>query len=118
MTPEGFGVNGRKLQVLYKTTALRILFDGRTAIGMKILVEGKKIRAFVRKKVIISAGINSAQLLMLSGIGPANDLINVGIPVIIDNPNVGEFLTNHTLNSATFSANKRDISELQKDPKY
>lgn len=56
MTPEGFGVNARKLQVLYKTTALRILFDGRTAIGMEFLVEGKKIRAFARKKVIISAG--------------------------------------------------------------
>ncbi|ULT54493.1 GMC family oxidoreductase [Neobacillus drentensis] len=116
MTPDGFGVNGRKLQVLYKTTALRILFDGRTAIGMEFLMEGKKIRAFARKKVIISAGINSAQLLMLSGIGPANDLTNVGIPVIFDNPNVGEFLTNHTLNTATFTVNKRDVTELQNDP--
>ncbi|PFN99250.1 dehydrogenase [Bacillus sp. AFS076308] len=116
MTPDGFGVNGRKLRVLYKSTSLRILFNGQTAIGIEFLKEGKKVKAFARKKVIISAGINSAQLLMLSGIGPANDLLQVGIPVVFDNPNVGEFLTNHTLNTATFTVNQKDVSELQRDP--
>ena len=116
MTTDGFGVNGRKLRVLYKSTSLRILFNGQTAIGIEFLKEGKKVKAFARKKVIISAGINSAQLLMLSGIGPANDLQQADIPVVFNNPNVGEFLTNHTLNTATFTVNQRDIPELQNDP--
>ncbi|MEH7179625.1 GMC family oxidoreductase [Neobacillus vireti] len=116
MIPKGIGVNGRKLRVVFKSTALRILFDGKTAIGIEFLSEGKKVRAFARKKVIISAGINSAQLLMLSGIGPADDLHQVGIPVVFNNPNVGEFLTNHTLNTATFTVNRKDIPELQNDP--
>lgn len=116
MNRNGFGVNGRKLRVLYKSTALRILFNGKSATGVEFLKEGKKENAFARKKVIVSAGINSAQLLMLSGVGPSNDLRRLGIPVVFNNPNVGEFLTNHTLNTATFTVNQRDIPELQNDP--
>ena len=115
VTPDGYGENGRKLRVLYKSTALRILFEGRRAIGVELLKEGKKIRAFARKKIIVSAGINSPQLLMLSGIGPARDLIQAGIPVVFNNPNVGKNLTNHTLNTATFSMNQRDMAELKED---
>jgi choline dehydrogenase len=116
MTSDGFGVNGRKLRVLYESTVLRILFKDNTAIGIEFLMEGKKVQAFARKKVIISAGINSTHLLLLSGIGPANDLSQVGIPVIFDNPNVGQSLTNHTLNTAVFTMNPRDTSELRNDP--
>ncbi|PLS09473.1 GMC family oxidoreductase [Neobacillus cucumis] len=116
MTSDGFGVNGRQLRVLYESTALRILFEGNTAVGVEVLMEGKMERVFARKKVIISAGINSTQLLMVSGIGPAEELGKVGIPVIFDNPNVGRFLTNHTLNTAVFSMNQKDISELSKHP--
>ncbi|MDF2066745.1 GMC family oxidoreductase [Bacillus sp. Cr_A10] len=116
MTPDGIGVNGRKLRVFYKSNALRILFEGKRAIGIEFLKEGQKVQAFARKKVIISAGINSAHLLMLSGIGPSRDLKQAGIPVVFDNPNVGEYLTNHTLNTATFTMNQKDIPELQNDP--
>jgi choline dehydrogenase len=116
MTPDGIGVNGRKLRVLYKSTALRIIFKERKAVGIEFLKEGEKFQAFARKEVIISAGINSAQLLMLSGIGDSNDLSEVGIPVVFDNPNVGKYLTNHTLNTATFSVNQSDLPELQNDP--
>jgi len=114
--PDGLGRHGRKLKVLYRSTALKILFEGRTAVGVEILKEGKKIRAFARKKVIVSAGINSPQLLMLSGIGPADNLQESGIPVVFHNPNVGRFLTNHTLNSAIFSMNQRDAAGVRSDP--
>ncbi|MCM3236552.1 GMC family oxidoreductase [Heyndrickxia oleronia] len=116
LNSDGFGVNGRKLRVFYKSTALRILFEGRKAIGVEFLKEGKKVKAVVRKSVIISAGINSPQLLMVSGIGPSRDLKKAGIPVVFNNPNVGKNLTNHTLNTATFSFNKTDFDELQNDP--
>jgi choline dehydrogenase len=116
MTPDGIGVNDRKLRVIYKSTALRILFEGKKAIGIEFLKEGRMVQAFARKKVIISAGINSAQLLMLSGIGPSKDLKQAGIPIVFDNPNVGKYLTNHTLNTATFTMNPKDIPELQNDP--
>jgi choline dehydrogenase len=113
MTPDGYGVNGRKLRVLYESTALRIIFnDNRDAVGVEFLKEGKCKCAFARKKVIICAGINSAQLLMLSGIGPSNDLSNAGIPVVFNNPNVGKNLANHTANTATFTINEKDLPEV------
>ncbi|MDF2699835.1 MAG: dehydrogenase [Haloplasmataceae bacterium] len=117
MTPNGYGVKGRKLRVSFKSTALRIIFnENRDAIGIEFLKEGKFTRAFANKKVIISAGINSAQLLMISGIGPYYDLRKAGITIVFDNPSVGKYLINHTVNSATFTTNQEDISGLSSDP--
>ncbi|MDQ0242785.1 choline dehydrogenase [Bacillus fengqiuensis] len=105
MTPDGQGINGRKLRVFFKSTALRVLFKKKRAVGVEFLKEGECVRTYARKKVIVSAGINSTQLLMLSGIGPAQLLKELGIPVIFDNPNVGQNLNNHTLNFAVFTTN-------------
>lgn len=116
ISPKGYGVKGRKLRVFFKSTALRVLFDNKRANGVEMLKEGRRIRAVARKKVIVSAGINSAQLLMLSGIGPAKILKQAGIPVIFDNPHVGKRLRNHTLNLATFTANPADHALPPNDP--
>lgn len=116
MTPAGHGVNGRKLRVLYKSTALRLLFSGKRAIGVEILKNGERLNAFARKKVIVSAGVNSAQLLLISGIGPAQQLRKAGVPVIFNNPNVGKNLRNHTLNFAVFTSNKNDRPLPSQDP--
>lgn len=116
VTPGGRGLNGRKLSVFYKSTALRILFENKCAVGVEFLKEGKCVQAYARKKVIVSAGINSAQLLMLSGIGPKKQLEPAGISVVVDNPNVGLQLRNHTLNFATFTTNPADKPLPESDP--
>ena len=116
MTPEGIGVNGRKLRVLYKSTALKIIFKNKTAVGVEFLREGICQRAFASKKVIICAGINSAQLLLLSGIGPEEELKKNNIPLVFDNPSLGNNLTNHTFNTATMTMNPSDANELLQDP--
>lgn len=116
VTSTGRGVHGRKLTVRYNTTALRILFSDQRAFGIEFLQEGKRLRAFSHKKVIISAGINSAQLLLLSGIGPAESLRKARIPVIFNNPNVGERLRNHMLNFAVFTTNPKDRALPASDP--
>lgn len=116
MTDNGQGVDSRNLMVICKSTALRVLFEKKRAVGVKFIKEGKYVYAEARKKVIISAGIHSAQLLMLSGIGPAKLLKEAGIPVIFDNPNVGKNLRNHTLNFAVFSANPNDNPLPLEDP--
>ena len=52
--------------------------------------------AYARKEIILSAGsINSPQLLMLSGIGPRHHLEELGIPVLVDAPGVGQNLQDH-----------------------
>lgn len=95
MTPDGL-------------TALRVIFHQQRAVGVEFLKEGKCVRAFANKKIIISAGINCAQLLMLSGVSPAKLLKEANIPVVFDNPNVCKNLRNHTLNSAVFTTNPND----------
>lgn len=68
----------------------------KTAYGVEYENAGLFYQVKARKEVIISAGsINSAQLLMLSGIGPEAHLKNLSIPVLKDAP-VGENLMDHT----------------------
>lgn len=116
MTPSGQGVNGRKLRVFFKSTTLRVLFTNKRAVGVEFLREGTCTRAYAQKKVILSAGINSAQLLMLSGIGSEKSLKDKGIRVVFNNPNVGKNLRNHTLNFASFSTNPSDRALPSDDP--
>lgn len=117
MTQDGHGVGGRKLKVYYNSTALRVMFnDDMCAIGVEFLKDGKCIQAYANRKVIISAGINSPQLLMQSGIGPSEILNEAGIPTVYHNPNVGRNLTTHSVNTATFTTNPNDEALPANDP--
>lgn len=112
----GKGKNGRKLILLTNSTALRLVFSNKQCKGVEYINNGKCYKAYAHKKVIVSAGIHSPKLLMLSGIGPADILKKAGIPVIFDNPNVGKNLTNHIFNSAMFSYNSQDLQLPLSDP--
>ena len=73
----------------------RILFDGNRATGLEV-ESGDEVFAIEADEIIVSAGvINSPQLLMLSGIGPAEHLESLEIPVVTDLPGVGENLRDH-----------------------
>ena len=117
MTTDGEGVNGRKLMVHFNSTALRIIFDdNKRATGVAFLKEGKCVHGYARKKVIVSAGIKSPQLLMLSGIGPQKILDATGIPTIVSNFNVGRNMTTHCVNTVTFKINPNDKPLPDSDP--
>ncbi|KAM7412270.1 hypothetical protein PAMA_021970 [Pampus argenteus] len=74
----------------------KILFDGSRAVGVEYTQKGQKKRVFADKEVILSGGaINSPQLLMLSGVGNADDLKQLGIPVVQHLPGVGSNLQDH-----------------------
>ncbi|XP_049838387.1 glucose dehydrogenase [FAD, quinone]-like [Schistocerca gregaria] len=79
---------------------------GRAA-AVRFLRAGRLLRVRARKEVILSAGaLNTPQLLMLSGIGPAEHLRSLGIPVVVDAPGVGENLQEHvTYLGLTFLVN-------------
>ncbi len=66
------------------------------ATGVYVEIDGVTRHARARREVILSGGaINTPQLLMLSGIGPAEHLAEHGIPVLVDAPEVGENLQDH-----------------------
>lgn len=98
MTPEGQGVNGHKLFVLFDAVAVKIIFnkEGR-AKKVQYIKDGKLFSARARKAVVLAGGINSSKILQLSGIGPANALQNAGIKPVFINENVGKHLQNHPL---------------------
>jgi len=85
------------LTVLTRAHAERLLFDGKCVTGLCFMYRGTR-RSVKAGEVIVSAGaINSPQLLLLSGIGPAEQLKSLGIDVTHDLPGVGENLHDHLL---------------------
>ncbi len=75
--------------------AQQILFTGQRATGVLVENEGQPLR-FEGDEIIVSAGaIGSPQLLMLSGIGPAEQLRALDIPILYDAPGVGQNLRDH-----------------------
>jgi choline dehydrogenase-like flavoprotein len=73
-----------------------VQFDGRRAVGVRFRRNGTSWLARCRGEVILAAGsLGSIQTLLLSGVGPAAQLREFGIPVVLDKPGVGENLQDH-----------------------
>lgn len=84
------------LTVVTDARATRILFAGNRATGVEYVRGGRTHRAMAGSEVILSSGtIVSPQLLMLSGVGPAEHLRDHGISVVADLPGVGENYRDH-----------------------
>ena len=84
------------LTVLTGARATKLLLDGKRAIGIACLQAGKPIEIGASREVLLAGGaINSPQLLLLSGIGPEDELQRHGIPVTHALPGVGKNLQDH-----------------------
>ncbi|XP_012941185.1 choline dehydrogenase, mitochondrial [Aplysia californica] len=84
------------LHVSLHSFVLKVIIDDRNrAVGVEVLKDNRKIRVMAKKEVILSAGaIQTPQILMLSGVGPARQLRDLGIQVKADLP-VGQNLQDH-----------------------
>ncbi len=88
--------NRDNLAIRTRALSRRIVFEGRRAVGIEFAQQGRRYEARARRRVILAGGpINSPQLLMLSGIGPAEHLREHGIDVRVDLPGVGSNLQDH-----------------------
>jgi choline dehydrogenase len=84
------------LTVHTQAQATKVLMNGKRAVGVSYLRNGVATEARVNREVILCGGaINSPQVLLLSGIGPAADLMALGIEVVADLPGVGQNLQDH-----------------------
>lgn len=110
----------RNLHVMINSLVSRIIIDpvGK-AEGVEFVHRGESYLVYADKEVVVSAGpINSPQLLMLSGIGPREDLTKLGIPVLADLP-VGRKYVDHyslgrlyvTTNTSGETINLLDITD-------
>lgn len=86
----------------------RINFEGTTAVSVTYAHNGEKIEAKANKEIILSGGaVNSPQLLMLSGVGPAAHLQDLNIPVVLDLPGVGANLQDHLAVATTYACTEK-----------
>jgi choline dehydrogenase len=105
------------LTVESRARVTRILFEGRRAVGVAYIQNGRTREVRASREVLLSAGtIGSAQLLLLSGVGPAEELRALGIPVVRDLPGVGENLQDHPRVAITYSSRKPlGLSESERE---
>ena len=85
----------RNLEVETGTLISRVLFEGKRATGVEYRQRGRKRTAQGANILLCAGAFGSAQLLQLSGVGPAGLLESLGIPVVADRPGVGENLQDH-----------------------
>ncbi len=84
------------LTIITHAYTQRVLIENGRAVGVEFAHHGKTRREYAEGEVLLSAGaINSPQLLMLSGVGPARVLRNVGIDIVHELPGVGRNLQDH-----------------------
>lgn len=88
----------------------RLLFEGKRTVGVAYVQNGTEYQVRVNSEVILSAGaFDSPKLLMLSGIGPAEHLRALGIPVVVDLPGVGQNLQDHPVAAVAYQSTQ-DLS--------
>lgn len=104
------------------STVFKLLFDEKTkstslsAVGV-LLADGREVKA--RHEVILSLGtIDTPKLLLLSGIGPRHELESLGIPCLLDQPNIGKDMIDHNYIVLNWGVSSQlgTSSAFEKDP--
>jgi choline dehydrogenase len=86
----------KNLRVFKRTEVDKVIFEGRRAVGVKCRTSKGEVIIRSSQEVILSAGaIGTPRILLLSGVGPADELKNLGIDPLIDLPGVGRGLQDH-----------------------
>ena len=106
-----YPVRGRaNLTLRAHAYATKVSVEGGRAVGVEFRSRGRVHQARAEREVIVSGGaINSPKLLLLSGIGPADRLRRLGVPVVHDLPGVGRNLHDH-LNAQVITRCNRPIT--------
>jgi choline dehydrogenase len=102
------------LTIMSRAQATRVVTKNGRAVGVRFIADKQPAIAYANSEVVLSGGaINSPRLLLLSGIGPADELRQVGIEAVHDLPGVGKNLQDHldiyiTAVTAPVSYNQED----------
>lgn len=102
------------LKVVTDALVTSVVIERGRAVGVRYLHRGAEHLARADSEVILSGGaVNTPQILMLSGVGPADHLREHGIAVVADSPGVGANLSDHPIAAALWSTPKvKGLAEL------
>ncbi|KAI1089025.1 hypothetical protein F5B19DRAFT_389680 [Rostrohypoxylon terebratum] len=108
---------GTGLKIYPNTLAKRVVFNGTKATGVEVransLTQDFSYTLSARKEVIVSAGVwRSPQVLMVSGVGPADTLAAHGIDVVVDLPAVGQNAWDHPFLAHIYKVNVETNSQI------
>jgi choline dehydrogenase len=96
-------VGRSNLSIVTGATATRIVTERGRAVGVEAIVDGRRQTFRADREVLLAAGaVGTPQLLLLSGIGPADELAALGIDVVVDSGNVGRNLQDHVVGGASW----------------
>jgi choline dehydrogenase len=98
------------LAIVTGALATAVVVEGGRARGVRCRVNGREEVFEASKEVIVSGGtVGSPHLLLLSGIGPADELRSAGVKVVQDLPGVGKNLQDHLLALVVYESASRDV---------
>ena len=83
------------LKILAETEVVRVRFDGKRATGVDARRDGALLSLDADTVILAAGALHTPQLLMLSGVGPARHLSEMGLQVVADRPGVGKNLQDH-----------------------
>ena len=102
----------QNLDIQKKAQVIRVIFEGKRAVGVKYIQKGQIKTVHARAEVILSGGaINSPQLLQLSGIGPGELLQRYNIDIVHESHHVGKNLQDHLGSDIYYRANVPTLNQ-------
>ncbi|MEN0024335.1 MAG: GMC family oxidoreductase [Microbacterium sp.] len=90
----------------------RLTFDGTRATGAEIEVGGEVVRVRAERVVVAAGAYHSPAILLRSGVGPAEELAELGIETVVDLPGVGKHLLDHECVQLDFAGRPGLVEEL------
>lgn len=109
----------QNLKVVTDSRVTKIIFEGNRAVGGEILSAGRRLVIYADRELVLSAGaVNTPKILMLSGLGPAEHLSSLGIPVLEDIPAIGQNFQNHMAYTMSYSCDRPITAYRYLNPLY
>lgn len=109
----GWKMAGRpNAKMLHGARAIKVNFEGTRVVGVDYVdLACGQTHTVVAPEVVVSAGaINTPRLLLLSGVGPKEHLAEVGVPVVVDSPDVGARFKDHPIVAMMFNASPQFVT--------
>ena len=97
------------LTIITDAKVQRVIIDGNTVKGVEVRGEGGIEKLYAHETILCAGTLNSPEILLRSGIGPAEELEALGVTVTHDLPGVGKNLHDHVLSPVIFEATEKEI---------
>ena len=103
--------DAENLTIITDAKVQRVIVDGNTVKGVEIKGEGGIDKLYAPETILCAGALNSPEILLRSGIGPAEELDALGVTVTHDLPGVGKNLHDHVLSPVIFETTKKEVPD-------